>query len=159
MNTPAHPVPTSVESREGYTIFVRFSDGKSGTVDLADWSNKEVFRRWEEREFFESVHINGRKAIAWGTDDDELDVCPDTIYLRLTGIAVEELFPEFSGLTYEVPLKFQKTIRRSDLHRLSENSLDPGSPGPRKRSPFPAPSPISDGALSKEPHTATLELS
>ncbi len=101
MNTPAHPVPTSVESREGYTIFVRFSDGKSGTVDLADWSNKEAFRRWEEREFFESVHINGRNAIAWGTDDDELDVCADTIYLRLTGLPVEELFPEFSGLMDE----------------------------------------------------------
>ena len=101
MNTSAHPVPTNVEAREGYTIFVSFSDGESGTVDLTDWSDKEVFRRWENREFFESVHVDGRKAIAWGTDDDELDVCADTIYLRLTGITVGELFPEFKGLMEE----------------------------------------------------------
>lgn len=95
-----HPVPVRVEARSGYTIFVEFSDGQLGEVDLSEWSNKEVCKRWEKREFFESVHVDDRKAIAWGPDKD-LDVCADTIYMMLTGVTVEELFPEFRELMEE----------------------------------------------------------
>lgn len=95
-----HPVPVNVEARSGYTIFIEFSDGQLGEVDLSEWSNKEVFRRWKEREFFESVHVDDRKTIAWGSNED-LDVCADTIYMMLTGATVEELFPRLQGLMEE----------------------------------------------------------
>lgn len=95
-----HPVPVCVEARSGYTIFVEFSDGQLGEIDLAEWSNKDVFRRWENREFFESVHIDDRKAIAWGSDDD-LDVCADTIYMMLTNTTAENLFPRLQGVMKE----------------------------------------------------------
>ena len=95
-----HPVPVKVEARSGYTVFVEFSDGQLGEVDLSEWSDKEVFRRWKERKFFESVHIDGRKAIAWGKNG-ELDVCADTVYMMLTGTTVEELFPRLQGLMGE----------------------------------------------------------
>lgn len=93
-----HPVPVCVEARSGYTIFVEFSDGQLGEVDLSEWSNKDVFKRWKNREFFESVHVDDRKAIAWGPDDD-LDVCADTIYMMLTNITAEDLFPRLQGIT------------------------------------------------------------
>ncbi|MDE0068240.1 MAG: DUF2442 domain-containing protein [Caldilineaceae bacterium] len=95
-----HPVPVDVKARSGYTIFVAYSNGQRGEVDLSAWSDKEAFRRWKERKFFESVHVNGRKAIAWGKDED-LDVCADTIYMMLTGATVEELFPRLHGLIEE----------------------------------------------------------
>ena len=95
-----HPVPVNVEARSGYTIFIEFSDGQLGEVDLSEWSNKEVFRRWKEREFFESVHVDDRKTIAGGSNED-LDVCADKIYMMLTGATVEELFPRLQGLMEE----------------------------------------------------------
>lgn len=95
-----HPVPVDVKACSGYTIFVEFSDGQHGEVDLSEWSNKEAFGRWKEREFFESVHVDDRKAIAWGSNED-LDVCADTIYMMLTDTTVEELFPRLQGLMEE----------------------------------------------------------
>lgn len=100
MNELDHPVPIKVEARSGYTIYIEFSDGESGPVDLSAWSDKGIFKRWADREFFESVHIDGRNAVAWGSDED-MDVCADTIYMMLTGISVEDLFPRLQGLMEE----------------------------------------------------------
>lgn len=100
MNQLEHPVPERVEARSGYTIFIEFSDGKSGEVDLSDWLDKPVFRKWLNREFFTTVHVDERNAIAWG-EDGELDVCADTIYMKLTGTNVEDLFPRLQGFMDE----------------------------------------------------------
>lgn len=96
MDQLEHPVPEKVEARSGYTIFVAFSDGNSGEVDLSDWLDKPIFRRWRNREFFNTVHVDERNAIAWG-ENGELDVCADTIYMKLTGTNVEDLFPRLQG--------------------------------------------------------------
>jgi hypothetical protein len=36
------------------------------------------------------LHINASGAIAW---NEELELCPDAVYLRLTGKTPEDLFP------------------------------------------------------------------
>lgn len=95
-----HPYPVHVSPGPGYTINIEFSDGNSGNVDLSEWAGQGIFERWEKREFFESVHVDRRKAIAWG-DQDDMDVCADTIYMMLTGITVEELFPRLQGTMAE----------------------------------------------------------
>lgn len=81
--------PTQVESREGFRIWLRYSDGISGEIDLSDLSGQGVFTAWADRSFFESVRIGPCGAIAWGED---LDLCPDAMYLRLTGMSVPEYF-------------------------------------------------------------------
>ena len=79
-----------VEAREGYRIWISFSDGIEGEVDLSDVAGRGVFEVWEDRTFFEKVHISDYGEVAWGED---LDFCPDALYLEITGLSVEELMP------------------------------------------------------------------
>ncbi len=39
---------------------------------------------------FEKVHVTEHRSIAW---DDQIELCPDALYLQLTGMTVEELMP------------------------------------------------------------------
>lgn len=82
--------PISVEARGGYRIWIQYSDGTSGEVDLSHLAGKGVFAAWNDQRFFESVRLADGGGIAWGKD---LELCPDDIYLRLTGKSVEELMP------------------------------------------------------------------
>jgi len=80
--------PTRVEPRDGFRIWLRYADGVAGEIDLSYLAGRGVFEAWNDRAFFESVHLSETGAIEWGTD---IDLCPDALYLRLTGKAVEDL--------------------------------------------------------------------
>ena len=82
--------PTAVEAREGYRIWLSFSDGAEGEVDLSHLAGNGVFLVWNDRACFESVHLTSYGAIAW-TRDAEL--CADALYMQMTGSSVEELMP------------------------------------------------------------------
>ena len=82
--------PTAVEAREGCRIWLRFSDGAEGEIDLSHLAGDGVFQVWGDRACFESVHLTDYGAIAW-TDDAEL--CADALYMQLTGVSAEELMP------------------------------------------------------------------
>ena len=87
--------PTAVEPREGHRIWVQYSDGASGEVDLSHLAGRGVFEAWDHRTCFESVRITSGGAIAW---NKTIELCPDAIYLRLTGKRVEEVMPGVQGL-------------------------------------------------------------
>ena len=87
--------PTAVEPREGYRIWLRYSDGVTGEVDLSDLAGHGVFAAWQDRAFFESVRLIEGGAVAWGED---IDLCPDALYLEITGKAVEEVMAGASVL-------------------------------------------------------------
>ena len=59
-------------------------------MNLADLAGRGVFKAWEDSKFFESVRIGPSGEIAWG---ESIDLCPDTLYMRLTGKKPEEVFP------------------------------------------------------------------
>ena len=82
--------PTDVEARGGYRIWLRYSDGVDGEVDLAHLAGRGVFAGWRDRAFFEAVRLTEAGAIAWG---DDIELCPDALYMDLTGKAVEEVMP------------------------------------------------------------------
>ena len=82
--------PTEVEPREGYRVWLRYSDGAVGEVDLSDLAGRGVFTAWDDRSCFESVRITSHRAIAWGQD---IELCPDALYMRLTGKSVAEVMP------------------------------------------------------------------
>lgn len=80
-----------VRPLSGYRIWLRYADGVEGEVDLSHLAGRGVFKVWADRKVFEDVHVDESGAIAWS---GALDLCPDALYLRLTGKAVDELFPK-----------------------------------------------------------------
>ena len=80
--------PTEVEARAGHRIWLRYSDGTAGEVDLSPWVGQGVFAAWNEPGCFERVYIAPHRAIAWS---DELELCPDALYMELTGKSLDEL--------------------------------------------------------------------
>lgn len=83
--------PIAVEAREGYHIWLRYSDGTVGEVDLEHLAGRGVFTAWEDRAFFEAVRIEDHGAVAWG---EELELCPDALYLQLSGKSVVEVMSD-----------------------------------------------------------------
>lgn len=61
-----------------------------GEVDLSHLAGRGVFRAWDTPGAFEAVHISPDGSVSWGGG---LDLCPDALYLRLTGKSPEEVFP------------------------------------------------------------------
>ena len=86
--------PTMVEPRQGYGIWMRYEDGSNGEIDLSDLAGRGVFQAWSDRAFFETVHIAPHDAIAWGED---IELCPDALYLQLTGKTAEQIMPGILG--------------------------------------------------------------
>ena len=82
--------PKEVRARQGYRLWLRYDDGVEGEVDLSDLAGRGVFAAWQDRAFFEAVSIDDAGAIAWGGD---IELCPDAVYLRLTGKSPEDIFP------------------------------------------------------------------
>jgi hypothetical protein len=77
---------------------VKYSDGTEGVADLSDLVGKGVFALWNDYEEFKKVHIGASGEIAWS---EEIDLCPDAIYLRLTGKKPGDLFPRLRDLTVQ----------------------------------------------------------
>lgn len=83
--------PISVRALPDYRLYLEFSDGTKGEVDLSDLAAKEVFEPWSDPSFFEQVHLGSHREIKW---NDEIELCADSLYLQLTGKTPEELFPK-----------------------------------------------------------------
>lgn len=82
--------PIAVRALPTFRLYLEFSDGVKGEVDLSGLAGNGVFESWDKPGFFESVHIGEHREIKW---DDEIELCPDSLYLKLTGKTPEELFP------------------------------------------------------------------
>jgi len=80
----------AVKALDKYKIRVKYSDGESGVVNLAHLKGKGVFQRWDEKDRFTRVSMDDTGAISWG---DDLQLCKDAVYLRLTGKKPEDIFP------------------------------------------------------------------
>ena len=87
--------PTAVAPLAGYRIWLRYSDGVDGEVDLSELAGRGVFAAWTDRAFFETVRLADGGGIAWG---ESIDLCPDALYLRLTGKSVAELMPRTAAM-------------------------------------------------------------
>ena len=81
--------PVSVQALPNYRIRIRYSDGAEGEVDLSEFVGRGVFAAWNNPDFFRNVHIGEHRQIHWS---DDVELCPDAIYLKLTGKTPEEYF-------------------------------------------------------------------
>ena len=82
--------PIKAEARAGFNIklycselWIEYADGTAGEIDLSHLAGRGVFRAWEDPAFFAAVRLESENgAIVWG---DKIDLCPDALYMRLTG--------------------------------------------------------------------------
>jgi len=81
---------SKVKVLPGYCLELEFDDGVSGTVDLTEAVGKGVFALWRDPLAFDQVRIGSSGELVWG---DRIDLCPDALYLKVTGKKPEDLFP------------------------------------------------------------------
>jgi hypothetical protein len=81
---------TEANAAGRFQVFLRFDNGTSGTVDLGYLAGRGVFSTWLQAGVFEQLSVSADGALQWPGD---LDLCPDSLYLLLTGKAVAEVFP------------------------------------------------------------------
>ena len=83
-----------VKPLPGYRLWIRFEDGTQGEVDLAHLVGRGVFASWNDPRAFEGVSIGTSGEIRWG---DFLDLCPDALYMEITGKSPAEVFPRLKA--------------------------------------------------------------
>ena len=81
--------PIEVRPVGRYRIWLRYQDGTEGEVDLSHRAGRGVFAAWDNEGVFAQVKLGARGAIEW---PGNLDLCPDALYLRLTGKRPEDVF-------------------------------------------------------------------
>ena len=86
--------PIEVKALPNYRLWLRYEDGVAGEVNLAHLVGKGIFKLWDDYQAFEKVHISEHGAVAW---NDEIDLCPDALYLELTAKKPEDVFPNLKG--------------------------------------------------------------
>ena len=87
--------PIAVKALPHFRIWLRYDDGTEGEIDLSDWAGRGVFQAWDDVSCFNAVRLSAHGAIEWGSD---MDICPDALYLRLTGKSPEEIFPNLRSV-------------------------------------------------------------
>ena len=73
-----------------YRLELRFDNGESGVVDLSALVGRGVFSAWNDPAVFQKVTVTQVGAVEW---PGEIDLCPDALYLQMTGKSADEVFP------------------------------------------------------------------
>ena len=85
--------PIGVEAKQTYQIWLKYEDGVNGELDLGHLAGKGVFKAWDVPGYFKTVRVTEYGSIAWG-DTDDIELCSDALYMRLTGKPIEEVWPD-----------------------------------------------------------------
>ena len=81
---------TDAKALPGFRLELSFENGETGIVDLSSFAGRGVFSAWAEPGVFERVTVTDVGAVEW---PGEIDLCPDALYLRMTGKSAEDVFP------------------------------------------------------------------
>ena len=81
---------TEAKALPAYQLKLTFDNGESGVVDLSTLVGQGVFSTWEDPSAFQSVRVTTEGALEW---PGEIDLCPDALYLQMTGKSADEVFP------------------------------------------------------------------
>lgn len=84
------PKLIDIKPRPNYRLWLKFSDGVEGEVDLSSSVGKGVFSVWNDPKTFENVKIGSAGEISWS---DEIDIDSVSMYMRITGKKPEDIFP------------------------------------------------------------------
>ncbi|MCX6879712.1 MAG: DUF2442 domain-containing protein [Verrucomicrobia bacterium] len=86
---------TEISPMDGYRLFLRYDDGACGVVDLSSYAGRGVFSAWLTPGVFEQVTLAAAGHPEW---PGEIDLCPDALYMKLTGKSPEQVFPTLPKL-------------------------------------------------------------
>ncbi len=75
---------------DDYCVQLSFDNGETGIVDLSYLVGRGVFVAWQQPGFFDKLVVTEYGALEW---PGELDLCPDALYLQMTGKKPEDIFP------------------------------------------------------------------
>lgn len=84
------PKLVGVLALENYKLDLTFDDGVRGIADLSGLAGHGVFAKWNDYKAFKKVRIVETGELAW---DEDVDLCPDSLYLMVTGKNPEDIFP------------------------------------------------------------------
>ena len=79
---------TAVKVLENYHIWLRFDDGVEGEVDFSSKPHPGVYAAWRDYECFRRAHIGDFGELC---SDDQLDFCPDALWLQVTRRKLDDL--------------------------------------------------------------------
>ena len=81
--------PWIIELRplSNFRLWVKYSDGIEGEVDLSDLADTVLFEDWHKPGIFDQVGIGEYGQVFWTPD---ASLCPDSLYIELTEPADEE---------------------------------------------------------------------
>jgi hypothetical protein len=80
-----------VDVLDGYRLDLTFEDGTRGQADLHALVGSGVFSLWNDYGAFRSVKIGDGGELVWS---DVVDLCPDSLYLQVTGKSPSDIFPD-----------------------------------------------------------------
>ena len=89
--------PLEVKALANHRIWIRYADGSKGEVDVSHLAGHGVFTLWEDEERWKNVRVADDGAIRWS---EEVELCPDATYMKLTGTAPEEIFPKLKSTAH-----------------------------------------------------------
>lgn len=94
---PMQKFPKLIEVRplEHYQLWLKYSNSSAGVVDLSELAGRGVFALWNDEREFQKVFVGRYGEIAW---NEQVELCPDSAYLKITGKKPEELFPTWKSL-------------------------------------------------------------
>ena len=83
----------NVKVLNDYKVELKYDNGRQGIADLSHLVGKGLFSLWNNYDDFRKVKIGSSGELVW---NDQVDLCPDSLYLKITNQEPEDLFP---GLT------------------------------------------------------------
>ena len=91
------PVLQEVKPLEKFCLYLKYSDGVEGRVDVSEFAGKGVFVLWNDYGQFEKVTIGSSGELVWNED---VDMDGLGIYLKLTGKKPEDVLPKLQQLSH-----------------------------------------------------------
>jgi hypothetical protein len=71
------------QARPNYKLWLRFTDGREGVVDLSSIVGRGVFARWQDVAEFEKVSVDRKiGTVCW---PGNIDLDPDVLYSEVAG--------------------------------------------------------------------------
>ena len=86
----------NVKVLNDYKVELKYDNGRQGIADLSHLVGKGLFSLWNNYDDFRKVKIGSSGELVW---NEQIDICPDSLYLKITNQEPEDLFPGLAQKT------------------------------------------------------------
>ena len=75
-----YPWIVDLKPLKDFNLWLKYSNGKEGTIDLSHLAGRRLFSSWQQSGVFETVKIGDYGEVYWTPD---ASLCADSLYLDL----------------------------------------------------------------------------